>query len=74
MDQQTLERIDAYVDGTLTGAEREAFEQRLQGDPALAQEVALQREIKEALSETAVADLEEKLTQIIVEARPDKPL
>ncbi|MEO1449490.1 MAG: hypothetical protein AAFV07_08155 [Bacteroidota bacterium] len=74
MDQQTLERIEAYVDGTLTGAERTAFEQRLESDPALAQEVALQRQINEALHEPAVADLEEKLTQIILEERPAKPL
>lgn len=74
MDQQTLERIDAYVDGTLTGAERAAFEQRLASDPALKQEVALQRQINEALNEPAVADLEEKLTQIIAEERPVKPL
>lgn len=74
MDERTLTLIDAYLDGSLTGAERTDFEQQLQSDPALAREVALQRDIEGALREPEVADLEEKLSHIIAEARPVRNL
>jgi len=43
------QRLTRYLDGALPPGEREAFEREVAADPALAQEVALQREIDEAI-------------------------
>ena len=43
------EQIELYLDGSLSAADRAAFEKRLESDPALAAELALQREIDAAL-------------------------
>ncbi len=42
-------RLDAYMDGVLTGAESSAFENRLVGDPELRAELLRHRRIEDAL-------------------------
>lgn len=42
-------RLDAYLDGQLSGADREAVERAMAADPTLAEEVRLQRTIDESL-------------------------
>ena len=44
LDRQTFEAIEAYVLDRMSAGEREAFEQRMTGDPALRAEVELERD------------------------------
>lgn len=67
MDEQTHIRIDQYLQGELSPADRADFEQAMAQNPELAAEVALQRDIEAALSEPEVADLEQKLAQIVAQ-------
>lgn len=46
------ERIDNYLNGSLTGMDLQAFETQLAMDKALAAEVAFQRDLKEMLADT----------------------
>ncbi len=50
LSDELLEQIGAYLSGQLSVAEKDQFETRLQQDPILQQEVALQRELKVGLS------------------------
>lgn len=49
IDDATLAELDAYIDGTMPLDQREAFEQRLQDDPALAAQYELQGRIDQSL-------------------------
>ncbi len=66
MDNQPsqTEQIAAYLDGTLSPEDHAAFEARIQQDTALAQEVALHREVHETLSDTVEPQLEAQLQAI----------
>ena len=44
-DDHTHEQIQRYLDGEMSASERQAFEQRIASDKALAQEIALQRSV-----------------------------
>ncbi len=46
LPEPTLEELVRYVDGEMTGAEREAFEGRLAGSTELQREVAIQSTMK----------------------------
>jgi tetratricopeptide (TPR) repeat protein len=67
MNDQDLQLIEAYLDGSLQGAGRKEFEQRLQQEEALANQLALHREVdlrleamqKEQLTADWKAHLEE---------------
>ncbi len=50
LSEDLFEQLEAYLDGTLPAAEREAFEARLTTDEALRQELATQRAMRRALS------------------------
>ena len=69
MDETQQIRIDQYLSGELTAAERQRFEQDMAQDGALAQEVQLQRDLVAAFSEPEVEDLEAKLAQIVQAGR-----
>lgn len=71
MDETQQIRIDQYLSGELTAAERQRFEQDMAQDAALAQEVQLQRDIVAAFSEPEVEDLEAKLAQIVQAGRQE---
>jgi hypothetical protein len=70
MNDQDLQLIEAYLDGSLQGADRKQFEQRLQQEEALAGQLALHREVdlrleamqKEQLTSDWKAHLEEHKT------------
>jgi len=51
MDQRSLERLYAYHDGELSGAERRRFEAELERSPALRDELALLGEVAAASRE-----------------------
>lgn len=56
LSDDLLEQIGAYLSGQLPATEKGRFEARLQQDPELGQEVALQRELKQGLSFLAQKD------------------
>jgi len=60
---QELERIDQYLNGTLTEAEHEAFEQQLAQDTTLASSVAEMRAANEAIYYGSLAELKQTIGQ-----------
>lgn len=56
IDQQTYERIEAFLMNRLEEPERKAFEAEMAADPLLKQEVALQREIFHGLEDAALKE------------------
>lgn len=52
--EEKSERIEQYLQGRLSKAEADAFETEMLADPALADEVALERDLLESLTETDV--------------------
>lgn len=56
IDQQTYERIEAFLLNRLPEPERKAFEAEMAADPQLAQEVALQKELFQGLQDAALKD------------------
>ncbi|MEO1052847.1 MAG: hypothetical protein AAFX87_19590 [Bacteroidota bacterium] len=62
---QYHEKIEAYLDGELKGAELEAFENELQKDENLRQEVNLHQDIKSAALDKDLDLFQEKVNQVI---------
>lgn len=58
------EKIEAYLDGTLTGKDLEEFETALKTDENLAEEVELERKIIEVLGDPDTFQLREQLDRI----------
>lgn len=56
IDQQTYERIEAFLLNRLSEPDKQAFEAEIAADPLLKQEVALQREIFYGLEDAALKD------------------
>lgn len=56
LSDELLEQIGTYLAGQLPAGEKAQFEDRLQQDPALRHEVAIQRELKQGLSFLAQKD------------------
>lgn len=52
--EERSERIERYVSGQMTATEAKAFEAKVQADPSLAGEVALERDLLDSLTETDV--------------------
>ncbi|MBK7383928.1 MAG: hypothetical protein IPI81_11465 [Flavobacteriales bacterium] len=48
-EDQDIERNEAYAEGRMSGAERDAFEQRLRTDPPLVEQLARYRETREGV-------------------------
>ncbi len=61
-----FELIDDYLTNRLQEADRKAFEQQLAGDPALKEEVALQRQIVEGVQHARVTELKSMLNNVPV--------
>ncbi len=56
LSDELLEQIGMYLAGQLPAGEKDQFDARLQQDPELRQEVAIQRELKQGLSFLAQKD------------------
>ncbi len=69
-EEEKYDKIERYLSGDLTGRERKTFEEDMKSDPSLAEEVKLHSDLADALKEKDVADLEEKLANIIQDNRP----
>jgi len=58
-------QIQAYLDGSLTGAKLAAFQKQLETDEALQQEVELYREMDDLLGETDVIDFKNTISEVL---------
>ncbi len=61
---ENFEKIDEYITGKLTDPEKEAFEKRIEADPTLKTEVAMQNAIVEAVKKARMAELKGMLSQV----------
>jgi tetratricopeptide (TPR) repeat protein len=61
----SVEQIDNYLDGNLTNSELETFEAELDFNSELSRDVELHTEVDEALHETDIINIREKLERII---------
>jgi hypothetical protein len=67
MEDRIYQNIIAYLDGTLTEADRQAFEAEMRRNSELAQEVSLTREVLHAIHEPKVQELRSQLNSIMKE-------
>ncbi len=63
---ENFEMIEGYVSGKLNAAEKQAFEQKLQADPSLQNDVALQKQIIEGVKKARMTELKAMLNQVPV--------
>ncbi len=63
--QFTVEEIDEFLSGELSGADLIDFEKDLMVNPSLQKEVKLHKEIESALQENDILDLRNQLTNIL---------
>lgn len=63
-EEEQFNHIDQYINGKLSDAETKAFEQQIQNNPNLAEEVALHQELGEFLSDAQGIALETQLTAV----------
>lgn len=63
-EEEQFNHIDQYINGKLSDAETKAFEQQIQANPSLAEEVALHQELGQFLSDTQGIALEAQLTAV----------
>lgn len=64
--------IEKYLDGELQGEDLRNFESQLQNDKEFAQDFHLHKEIRNALSESDIIDLREKLDKIKEDFKKEK--
>ncbi|MEQ9438256.1 MAG: tetratricopeptide repeat protein [Cyclobacteriaceae bacterium] len=79
MDELTFERIESYLQGTLTPAEREQFEADMRKDETLREEVTLQRQLISSIETESVRQLlenihEENFSEVPVEEEEETPV
>jgi len=60
---ELLEKIDNYLSGDLPEEERLAFEANIKADPSLAEEVAMNRVVNEALKDEKLVSLQEDIDE-----------
>ncbi len=70
MDKATfLEMMDQYIDGTLSSAEKNEFDQMINNDPSLKADFDLHKSIRSGIKKTARFDLKDELDQIKKESQ-----
>lgn len=62
-DQDTYEKIEAYLEGTMEGADLEAFKQDLLVNEALAEKVRLFRDMDKVLSDNVTLDFQKMIAE-----------
>ncbi|HEX8039046.1 MAG TPA: hypothetical protein VF490_07830, partial [Chryseosolibacter sp.] len=65
-DERDLELLDDYLSNRMGGAERSDFEGRLQADPDLQNEYALQRNLVQGIRDARVSELKSMLNKVPV--------
>jgi hypothetical protein len=73
-DERDLELLDDYLTNRMSGGDRSAFEQRLQADPDLKHEYALQKRLIKAIKDARVSELKSMLNQVAVPANAPNTL
>lgn len=71
-NEETYRNIQRYLDDQLAPEERQAFEREMQANPALAQEVALNREMQEFLADSPENKLRSNLQLLREQAEAPK--
>lgn len=72
MDENYLDRIDAYLDNRMSQQERQDFEEEIKKDDLLAKEVQLQKDIRKALHTRGKQDLKNELNTYYREYKSQK--
>jgi hypothetical protein len=67
-DERDLELLDEYLTNRLDEKDRSAFEQKLQADPDLKHEYALQKRLIKGIKDARVAELKSMLNRVSVPA------
>ena len=67
-DERDFELLDDYLTNRLTGEDRSGFEQKLQADPDLQHEYALQKRLIQGIKDARVAELKSMLNNVPVPA------
>lgn len=60
-NEQDLELIERFLDGELAGAELQELTQRLKAEPALAEALAVQQDIRQALGQAGRTEMKARL-------------
>ena len=66
MTERELEMMDDYLSNRLNAEDKSAFEQQVQADPRLAQEIDIQKGLVEGLKQARVAELKTMLSNVPV--------
>ena len=66
MSMMNFEKIDDYLANRLPSEEKAAFEQELNGDPALKEEVTFQQEVIEGVRQARMLEIKQMLNQVPV--------
>jgi hypothetical protein len=66
--ERDFELLDDYVANRLSGADKSAFEQRLEADPDLQRELNLQQKVVESIRQARIAELKNLLNNVPVPA------
>lgn len=66
--ERDIELLDDYLANRLSGADKSAFEQRLEADPDLKRELNLQQKVVEGIRQARVAELKALLNNVPVPA------
>jgi hypothetical protein len=67
-DMVNFEQIDDYLSNRLQEQDKRAFEQQLEGDPSLKEEVAFQRQVIEGVRQARMVQLKTMLNNVAVPA------
>ena len=65
-DERDLELLDDYITNRMTDPDRRTFEQKIQADPDLQHEYALQKRLIKGIKDARVAELKSMLNQVPV--------
>lgn len=68
-DERDLELLDDYLTNRMSGRDRLAFEQKLQADPDLQHEYALQNRLIKGIKDARVAELKAMLNDVPIPAK-----
>jgi hypothetical protein len=66
MTEQKFEMMDDYLSNRLSADEKSAFEQQVQADPQLAQELAIQKNLVEGIRQARAVELKSMLNNVPV--------
>lgn len=69
-EEENFARIERYLEEKMDANEREAFENELQRDPLLQEELDMHRDLTVTFQRKDLHDLEDKIKKVIIQNRP----